>query len=1402
MYKSRKRRTVSSDSSSSPLPKQASVVVEKSKQIKSYFDDTVSSCGFVFGVGNKPNGLACDQAVFAYKLKNKLQQHHSFPSNIDEFVENLETFINNEADLKKALTDTETTEDCETTRGNVQASLLQLLLTVDCVQARVMKLLFEKLLEFSFAAESASNEDEFPWARLILRQMRFLDNIVDPKFLSTQLAEVLDAAQTAVQREVIFCLPDIICDEQHDEIAQKLSSLLVEKSELTPVILDALSCLSVAPDIRAEVVDQVLTVLRTAPTEFFPNVVKFLHVDASVTDLPQIVSGLRKGLDFTPLHGDTEAAESAKVLTVTALRDAFLLSKVVADGWLKVIESALDPVPLDIVVLVVIHAALPSRQRLVELRVRSKIKSGVFSEALLKKTFTTMNAVLRNYHDSLLTIASTLLQTADSAASSHASYWFRLLLLHFGGHFAQETVLKLMILTCADNRTSSRLGLDVLSSLVRDCAECLLPNRLLLLNLLHKLTKFDLGQVEQVMDVLCQLAYNPQQDGNDLFQDEIHMVICKKVSSSTILDKKKGVIGAVMAAKAIASRTTNISQNSSSLSSDDLSQGTMRNAIELMDLVMAGTKTYPEAQGLFFDEMSLIAAKTPNLGESFIAWINEKLLTDFEDQYIADVSELRLEKGFAIKFEENNGESEICLPLAQMVFEKQQAIPGKRNLVILNSYLRLLRLIKMLTCSGVLDEIDALLVCGVVMPEYEDEDDFRFMEPDQKQVILDSLFYCINWFRELINAFVLQKSALLKEKVMVRLRQVVDLEHRLAMLMLRAPEGYEPPPCQFYATQPVAQMSKKPARDGKKPPGKRGRKRKASKKSKEAAEEEDEPEVEEEVAPAAASNITSSGTLSVDMRHHFLRELDVDVLVLLCRPLNTDETTSKDHLDIRTLLFLLHDYVGKLEHLYGGGVKTWPMKPAETMSLPVGFTNACRHSSQEFLPSAIKVMQKLCTKLETFAEYFQGLLEASDGITDAPNMFEAGSVERKQCFRLILQSLAIFYSWHGFESPENLDRLKAALKVCGRYAGTENTDASVDSLVRANFKYFRSYAKCTLQLSAACSLVTLLQRITTFSHESKPALRKNLAEVCRAFLNRPWFTETGSPETGAACGRGLRILLSSYISCSSDKLQFLRDTLSEVREEIEQHTNNGNNNWSLQVFPTVNKSNFSVLFVQLFKCLLEGAEDAFNSMSSSEKQFKVWRLIVDFLPEFEAIVKIHSGGTLSAVIRMSQQLLKLFLNSGIRLMDAFLRDKREEVILLLKDLQKYNRFLHNLCFYTKEQKNVAVTKFVPRLRLTLEQLRVQVKSVLAANGCIGAFTAGNLRNRNLQGEVISSQSTVDGGEYDAAGQSNPDDDDGGDDDDDDDAEGDGDDPEEEECPDENDGSAESDNDNRSYSEEL
>jgi Fanconi anemia group D2 protein len=79
---------------------------------------------------------------------------------------------------------------------------------------------------------------------------------------------------------------------------------------------------------------------------------------------------------------------------------------------------------------------------------------------------------------------------------------------------------------------------------------------------------------------------------------------------------------------------------------------------------------------------------------------------------------------------------------------------------------RLLRCLQF-RISNNLDSVDGLLGCSVAMPKNLTDlsDDFPKLNHDEQIFVLDSLFYCINWFRELVNAFSLLRDQEMQVKV-------------------------------------------------------------------------------------------------------------------------------------------------------------------------------------------------------------------------------------------------------------------------------------------------------------------------------------------------------------------------------------------------------------------------------------------------------------------------------------------------------------------------------------------------------------------------------------------------------------------------------------------------------------
>lgn len=85
----------------------------------------------------------------------------------------------------------------------------------------------------------------------------------------------------------------------------------------------------------------------------------------------------------------------------------------------------------------------------------------------------------------------------------------------------------------------------------------------------------------------------------------------------------------------------------------------------------------------------------------------------------------------------------------------------------------------------------------------------------------------------------------------------------------------------------------------------------------------------------------------------------------------------------------------------------------------------------------------------------------------------------------------------------------------------------------------------------------------------------------------------------------------------------------------------------------------------------------------------------------------------------------------------------ELIIQLVKELQKATRTLQTLCSEAKGLKQTAVTSKIPATKRSLERFLFHVKGLLhtTSSGC--SFWMGNLKHKDLMGQVVSSQAYID-----------------------------------------------------------
>lgn len=128
--------------------------------------------------------------------------------------------------------------------------------------------------------------------------------------------------------------------------------------------------------------------------------------------------------------------------------------------------------------------------------------------------------------------------------------------------------------------------------------------------------------------------------------------------------------------------------------------------------------------------------------------------------------------------------------------------------------------------------------------------------------------------------------------------------------------------------------------------------------------------------------------------------------------------------------------------------------------------------------------------------------------------------------------------------------------------------------------------------------------------------------------------------------------------------------------------------------------------------------------------------------------------------------IKLFLQHGMA-SQSNLQRKFEEFTQFLDKLHLSTRFLHSLCchskvflkhsffstsivqnchshilFTLKTIKDTAIIALIPQLRETLSQLLYKVQAAAVGSNVSSAFWAGNLKNKDMNGDEILSQARI------------------------------------------------------------
>ncbi|XP_071406849.1 Fanconi anemia group D2 protein isoform X2 [Pithys albifrons albifrons] len=1370
------------------------------------FEELLRRSGIVLKVGEGQNEIAVDQITFQKKLCLALEKHPTYPSVVKQFISGLESHIKDRNQFKNCLLPC-TPMRTEGSRNLVHSyceSLIKLLLGIKILQPAVIALLLEKIPEFFFDVVGTFGTN-FP--RLIVNQFKWLDRLLDSQDLIKKLMQMVSVSPVPIQHDIITSLPEILEDSQQSEVARELSCLLKQGRRLTVPVLDALSRLDLDAGLVAEVRQSAMTIVPSVKLEDLPVVVKFILQNVKAADAVEVISDLRKNLDLSscvlPLQllnsqkktkSQVQASSSLSQVTTSqncvkllfdVIKLAVRFQKDVSEAWIKAIEnstSVSDHKVLDLIVLLLIHSTNTKNRKQAEKVLRSKIRLGCIPEQLMQKAFQNHSTVIKDFFPSILALAQTFLHSAHPAIVSFGSCMYKQAFAAFDSYCQQEVVTALVTHVCSGSEAELDTSLDVLTDLVVLHTALLMRYATFLKTILDSTQKLNPCQIRKLFYILSTLAFSQKQEGSYI-QDDMHMVIRKWLSSTVPNHKQMGIIGAVTMIGSVALKR---SEGDDFLKRPELNNERDGQLSTLLDLVGFCCEQKPEVLALYYDELaSLIEKQKGNLDLQLLDEFGKSLVEDFPSDFVVDLSPT-VDGSFLFpvkslyNLDEDQSQEAIAVNLLPLVSQSELgrvtggvSSQSKRAVspMCLSPCFRLLRLYTAEQNSGSLEEIDALLGCPLYLTDLEVEGKLDSLSKQEREFLCSLLFYALNWFREVVNAFCQQQDAEMKGKVLSRIQNITELQNVLGKCLAATP-GYVPPPATFDSEAPDAAPSINAAgpvrkRSGRKKKADGSKAGSADRTQADDSSEGNQPDTElSELEKSAADREAGHPLAQLQSYRPFFRELDLEVFTVLhCGLLTKSVLDTEMHTEAREvvqlgpaeLCFLLDDLCWKLEHVLTSGSTRRVPFPKERGHKDIGFSHLCQRSPKEVAMCVVNLLKPLCKHMENMHNYFQAVVQ-NQGVEDEPGVNIQEHQLMSSCYQQLLLTFRSLFAWNGFSQLENSDLLRSALQVLAdRLKPGETEFLLLEELISESFQYLLNFQQSVPSFQCAFILTQLLIAIA-----EKPMAgwkKEKTALLAKQFLCQSWVKPSGDREKGSQFNSALHTLLCVYLEHTDNILKAIEEISSVGVSELINSAKDG----CSSTYPTLSRQTFPVFFRVMMAQLESSVKGipAGKPSDSSEVQLEKllrWNIAVRNFHMLINLVKVFdSRPVLSICLKYGRLFVEAFLKLAMPLLDHSFKKHRDDVQSLLKTLQLSTRQLHHICGHSKIHQDIGLTNHVPLLKKSLEQFVYRVKAMLAFNQCQEAFWVGILKNRDLQGEEILTQGSEerdsDGGSGDSAEES-------------------------------------------------
>ncbi|ORZ28109.1 Fanconi anaemia protein FANCD2 [Lobosporangium transversale] len=1304
--------------------------------------------GLVLGMNGSPNMLNVEPPRFQRDTARLIQRNYSGSDCVESFLEGLQEHLEKPQNLRACLLPISSSSAERISSFSLNESLIRILLGIDILQPGLMEALLDQIFGFL-------NDDEIdsPIPKLILQQLKWLNNIIEPGKLSAKLLEVIGLSSQPIQRDIITSLPEIIPDSEHRAVVLGLVELMENSSELMVPILDALSNLNLQSDILVNARNHVMNKLESAELDDLPIVIKFLLQTVEPETVEDVIEAIRANLDFGSINklqknvnqkSKRASNQTPEVLILDALKTGIRFQKFVTDAWYKalanIVKSGQYKV-IDIMVILILHSIVNLKKK-IEVLIRKKIIDGLLTRKLLSETIMIHGISLREYMPAVLSISENLLRSSGShpIVARTASTLYTSAFQVSDIFYRQEIVGSLLVHIGSGSSVEIDASLAVLQNIVRVSRAALNEYSAFIKGVLDYLDNLSLEQIRQFYLLLGSLAREDETSANSgTLLNDLHILIRKQLSNPIVRFKKIGVMGAIAMVQAFGVKESAQSGRGSSsqavtshrqAESDPL----LKISVSYLQMIRDSCQKSSVCLALTYDELaSMVIAG--NLDPKLVFWIKEEFSDQFAGTFVFAANEvftMRPSRNIAMERWMNldGPESELSIGImpslcADIAESSQSAgFSTEDTSVYLCSLFKLLQATEKSGENG-LDDIDGLLGCGITMFKREYfEDVSEVYSIEICHMIAQGLLCAINWFREISNAFSFDASDQTMARIIIRLQQISELE-RMFRHVLKSVPGFRPLEASQAAAKDVSRgtvpmsLSIQPVSSN------------AMGKMSTRAMDIDQPQ--------KPFTVHSSEIVTYESLSPYLREFEMDVFHVLRvhKPITREifeisEITQDKNVQLQypELLFLLKDLHAKIMFKLPLPVTNLPFgkKPQPPVANNLLLV---RMNTFDFVRNVLLIIPHVATKSKMMLE----TLHHEEEVRDQNGEMVDHSIIM-ECLNVSLKVLQSLLSWNEIKASDQKELRLELLKSLALDELSEEQKASVQKSVNLSamavqaFNNLSAWRKMMPNFECSTLLIEIIDKLLSLVPVNSETSTKASA-LATDVLSYRW------PASNNIKPDRLAYVLSQQIGKSDMRLAMINEYVTKVLpsflDQDEGHA---------ELHPLLTTSTFTTytkaLHTQLALLVGEFDEEKFDNTQAAFDHISDLCLCFQQLAAF--VKSNDKREVLGVTLKHSKVFMEQFIKRILPFLGVHFRGHQDTVARIFKNhLQPATRSLQNVCGHAKASREQALMAMVPSIKKTMEGLIFEVKLMLETNDAGAAFWLGNLKHRNLRGEEISSQ---------------------------------------------------------------